>query len=99
MDQRFGCAVVGLGVGRSHVAAYASLPESALVAVCDTNPERLRPVAEQYGVAAYDSVDALLRDGRVEVVSIATPHPSHAALAIRCIRSDGTVPAEQSWKR
>jgi UDP-N-acetyl-2-amino-2-deoxyglucuronate dehydrogenase len=85
--RRFGTAVVGLGVGQLHVQAYASLPESDLVAVCDANPERLRAVADQTGVAIYTSVADLLRDDRVEVVSIATPHPSHAALAIQALEA------------
>lgn len=85
--RRFGTAVVGLGVGRSHVAAYAALERSHLVAVCDTNPERLAATAEQHGVRGFAEVDELLRDDRVEVVSIATPHPSHASLAIACLRA------------
>ncbi|MFH1086484.1 MAG: Gfo/Idh/MocA family oxidoreductase [Chloroflexota bacterium] len=95
MDKPFGAAVVGLGVGRSHAAAYASLPESALVAVCDTNPERLGPVAEHYAAAASASVDALLRDERVEVISIATPHPTHAALAIQAMEAGRHVIVEK----
>ncbi|MFH1086180.1 MAG: Gfo/Idh/MocA family oxidoreductase [Chloroflexota bacterium] len=95
MDHPFGAAVVGLGVGRSHAAAYASLPESTLVAVCDTNPERLRPVAEHYGATAHERIDALLRDARVEVISVATPHPSHAALAVLAMESGRHVIVEK----
>src|SRR5271166_161329 len=84
---RLGAAVVGLGVGREHVRAYAQLPESELVAVCDQNPERLKAVGDEYGVATYTDVADLLRDDRVEVVSVATPHPSHAVLAIAALEA------------
>jgi|GEM_PF-1853970 len=84
-----GTAVIGLGVGRQHVAAYAELPESRLVAVCDQNPVRLAAAAEQYGVSTYTEVADLLRDDRVEVISVATPHPSHAPLAVAAVALQG----------
>ena len=90
-----GAAVIGLGVGRSHVEAYARLPESTLVAVCDTNPDRLRVVSEQYPVSAYGQVDDLWRDDRVQVVSVATPHPSHAAIAMAAMESGRHVIVEK----
>lgn len=80
-------AVVGLGVGRAHAEAYHQLPETELVAVCDANEARLQPVAEQYGCRAFISFDALLADKDVKLVSVATPHPSHAELAIRALRA------------
>ncbi len=85
---RLGAAVIGLGVGREHVRAYALLPASELVAICDVNPERLRAVADEYGATTYSDVADLLRDDRVEVVSVATPHP-------QIDRSDaGSLPIE-----
>jgi predicted dehydrogenase len=74
------CAVIGLGVGRSHAEAYASLPETELVAVSDANEARLRPVAEGHGCRAYTDVEAPLAEREIELVSVATPHPSHAEL-------------------
>src|SRR4051794_6608922 len=88
-------AVIGLGVGRSHAEAYAQLDETELVALCDVNPERLRPAAEQYRCRAYGSVDELLADGEVELVSVATPHPSHAELTIRALRAGKHVLCEK----
>jgi UDP-N-acetyl-2-amino-2-deoxyglucuronate dehydrogenase len=90
-----GAAVIGLGVGRSHAEAYDQLAETELVAVCDTQEARLRPVAEQYRCRAYGSVDELLADRDVELVSVATPHPSHAELAIRALRAGKHVLVEK----
>jgi predicted dehydrogenase len=92
---KLGCAVVGLGVGRAHVDAYWSLPESTLVAVCDEKPERLARVTSQYPVAAYASFAELLGDDRVEVVSVATPHPSHARLAVEAMERGRHVIVEK----
>jgi UDP-N-acetyl-2-amino-2-deoxyglucuronate dehydrogenase len=88
-------AVIGLGVGRSHAEAYHQLPETELVALCDSNEARLRPAAEQYGCRAYASVDDLLADREVELVSVATPHPSHAELSIRALRAGKHVLVEK----
>jgi UDP-N-acetyl-2-amino-2-deoxyglucuronate dehydrogenase len=88
-------AVIGLGVGRAHAEAYHTLPDTELVAVCDASEARLRPVAAQYGCRAYTSVDDLLADREVELVSVATPHPSHAELAIRCLRAGKHVLVEK----
>lgn len=93
--RKLGTAVVGLGVGRRHVEAYAQIPESQLVAVCDQNPERLQAVAAAYDVRAYRDVGELLRDDRIEVISIATPHPSHAPLAITALEAGRHVIVEK----
>ena len=90
-----GAAVIGLGVGRAHADAYARLAESTLVAVCDTNPERLRAANEQYHVSAYGRVGDVWRDSRVEVVSVATPHPSHASIAIEAMENGRHVIVEK----
>lgn len=90
-----GTAVIGLGVGRQHVAAYAELPESSLIAVCDQNPQRLQEVADRYQITAYPEVAGLLGDERVEAVSIATPHPSHASLAIAAMETGRHVIVEK----
>ena len=90
-----GAAVIGLGVGRRHAEAYAQLPESQLVALCDNDEGRLRAVNADYGVAPYRSAEALLQDDRVEVISVATPHPSHAELAIAAMESGRHVIVEK----
>jgi predicted dehydrogenase len=88
-------AVIGLGVGRSHAEAYHTLESTELLAVCDSDEERLLPVAEEYGCRAYTSVDELLSNPDVELVSVATPHPSHAELTIRCLQAGKHVLVEK----
>ena len=95
MSDRIGAAVLGLGVGRQHAQAYDQLETAELVAVCDSQEDRLGPIAEQYGCRAYTSLDDLLADKNVELISVATPHKSHAALAIRCMRAGKHVIVEK----
>ncbi|MCW5882936.1 MAG: Gfo/Idh/MocA family oxidoreductase, partial [Anaerolineae bacterium] len=55
--------VVGLGIGRSHLEAFGSLPDLFdVVAVCDLDASRAEAVAEQFGVPAIAAdFDALCR--------------------------------------
>ena len=46
MAEQTGFAVVGLGMGRHHCKAIAAAPGARLVAVCDTDGERLEATAK-----------------------------------------------------
>ena len=90
-----GAAVIGLGVGRTHARAFAQMPATELVALCDLDADRLEKANESYGVATHTDSAELLRDDRVEVVSVATPHPSHASIAIAAMESGRHVIVEK----
>ncbi|WEO99341.1 Gfo/Idh/MocA family oxidoreductase [Streptomyces sp. FXJ1.172] len=78
-----------LGTGPWARAAYA--PALAghtglrFTGVWGRRPEAARALAEEYGVAAYDDVDALLAD--VDAVAVALPPPVQAELAVRAARA------------
>lgn len=83
-----GWAVVGLGMGRWHADSITRASGLELVALCDTDRERLeRHGADFEGVALHDSMDELLADGNVQGVSLVLPHNMHAECAIRCIEA------------
>ncbi len=90
-----GAAVIGLGVGRRHAEAYAALPETRLVAVCDMNPDRVQAVAAELGVRALTDPAEVFADPAIQVMSVATPHPSHAPLAIAAARAGKHVIVEK----
>jgi predicted dehydrogenase len=92
---RIGAAVVGLGVGLRHAEAYRDLDSADLVALCDLNPTRLEPAAREFGCRAYPTIDGVLADHDIQLVSIATPHPSHAQLAIQALRAGRHVLVEK----
>lgn len=72
-------AVVGVGrMGRHHVRIYSQLPEARLVAVVDADAERAETLADEYGCAAYTSVEQLLEAQRgLTAASVAVPTQSH----------------------
>jgi predicted dehydrogenase len=51
-----------------HAQAYHQLDTAELVAVCDSQQERLDPIAEQYGCRAYTDLDDLLADKNVQLI-------------------------------
>ena len=88
--------LIGCGkVGQIHAAALRGLAEAELTAVCDVNAERVRDFADQYGTRGYTDVDAMLGEGKVEAVIIGTPHPLHAAPAIRAAEAGVPVLVEK----
>ncbi len=78
---RFG--VVGAGaIAQRGILPHLSQPDVQdrvrLQAVCDPAPGRAQAAADRYGVAhAFDTFDALLKDGDVDVVSICSPIGLH----------------------
>jgi predicted dehydrogenase len=82
-----GAAVVGTGfIGAVHVEALRRLGIQVHGVVGSTH-ERAAARARELGLPpAYESFDAMLADGRVEVVHVASPnrlHHEHAAAALR----------------
>jgi len=85
---RFG--VIGYGgafnMGRMHAehAAAAGMP---LTAVCDLDPARTEAARADFpGIQTYNDVDAFLAEAPVDLVTVITPHNTHADLCIRCSR-------------
>ncbi len=91
-----GTALIGLGkVAETHARALATLPQSRFVAVCDPVPERADAFARTYGVRAYHRPEDLLDDPDVQAVSVCTPHPTHAEVAIKAAAAGRHVLVEK----
>ncbi|HEV8291571.1 MAG TPA: Gfo/Idh/MocA family oxidoreductase, partial [Tepidisphaeraceae bacterium] len=76
-------ALIGCGkVGGLHAGALATLPESMLVAVCDSSVERAEAFGARYGGRAFRDVARMIRESGAEAVFVCTPHPLHAEPAV-----------------
>ncbi|CAI8176820.1 MAG: scyllo-inositol 2-dehydrogenase (NAD(+)) [Methanobacteriota archaeon] len=80
-----GVAVIGTGYwGRNHVRTFCALRDEGLieeVVICDSDEGRAANIASEFG-CQYVTDAALLSSLNVSMVTIATPTPSHAELAI-----------------
>lgn len=80
-------AVIGCGkVAHAHAGALSTLPTSHLVAVCDSDGERAAGFGRRYGARPYTDPEEMVVAKAVQMVSICTPHPSHAGLVEMCAR-------------
>lgn len=85
-------AVVGLGrMGRGHIneiIAHAG-DKFELTAVCDNTPDRLENLPASWGNSykKYSSIDELLTDDNVEMVTIATRHLDHVPMGLKVLES------------
>ena len=89
--------VVGLGYWGPNLARnFDALPEAELSWLCDGSPEQLERVAGRFpGVRAATELDELLADPALDAVAIATPVPTHAPLARRCLAAGKHVFVEK----
>lgn len=81
--------IVGYGyAGRCFHAYLVSLTEGLnLYAVASRSPERRAQAEKDYGVKTYETIDQLIADDNVHLVIIATPHNTHAELAIKAMNA------------
>lgn len=71
-------AIVGCGkVAPTHALAWQRLPGVDLVGVCSHHQPRAAALAAQLGVSAWTDLGEMLRQQRVDVLSVCTPHPAH----------------------
>lgn len=88
-------AVVGAGeFGRNHVRVWRELEGAELAGVVDTNAERARQIAAEFGAKIIPSLDAL-RDERVDAVSLAVPTKEHASIGARLLDAGYDVLVEK----
>ena len=97
-ESKVGVGVIGVGGISSHVhlPGLRLSPQAEIVALCDSDSERLRQRAEEYKVArTYATHEELLQDPAVDAVVIATPTLLHAPIALAAIAAGKHVLVEK----
>lgn len=95
MSRVINVAVVGYGgMGGWHTRLLKEIPEVNLIGIYDIKPER-NAAAEESGIKAYESLEAVLNDGEVDVVTIAIPNDLHKDVAIQAMAAGKNVISEK----
>lgn len=97
MNTKVRVAVVGAGIGKAHVSAYAELPGLFEVrAVCDLNPERAQEGASLApGAKAVTSFEEVCADPQIDLVDICLPPQLHARMTLAALEAGKHVVCEK----
>ncbi len=90
-------AVVGTGIGRAHILAYASLPEQFQVAVvCDLDEPRARELATQLDVPRVaNDLAQVCRMDDIDVIDLCTPSFLHYEQTLQALDAHKHVICEK----
>ncbi len=89
MREKLRCAVIGVGaIGTEHLNSLLHCPRAAIVAIAETNPQRLREAAEKFHIPrSYANYQELLEQPDIDAVTIALPNFLHAPVAIDALNA------------
>lgn len=87
--------VIGYGrMGTWHTQHALKSDVVNLAGVYDINPEKNK-IAEERGIFAYDSYEAVLADEKVDLITVAIPNDSHKEVVIRALEAGKNVICEK----
>lgn len=94
-------AVVGYGaafnMGKTHLSEMQKAGMTP-TAVCEMNPERLEAARKDFpGIETWRDLDDMLARSSANLVTIITPHNTHAAIAHKCLNSGRHVVCEKPF--
>ena len=89
-------ALLGGGVGTSHLDAYLALPDRFRVThICDRDEDRAAALAKRAVARTSSDIDAILDDPDVDVVDICLPPYMHAEISRRALEAGKHVVCEK----
>jgi len=101
-NERVQLAIIGVrGMGFSHLKTFVSLPDAAVVTVCDVDESVLARAGEAVRSATdrdprkVSDFRQVLDDKSVDAVVVATPHHWHAPIAVRALQAKKDVYLEK----
>ncbi len=91
--------VIGYGgafnMGRQHLNEMKSAGMTP-IAVCEVDPARLAAATQDFpGIETYASVEDVIAKSKVDLLTIITPHNTHADLAVKCLKGGKHVVCEK----
>lgn len=96
-SQKIKWGIIGLGnIANQFASDLLLLEDAELTAVASRDLAKANDFAQKFNCSkTYDSYEALFADEEVEIIYIATPHNSHAALSIKALENGKHVLCEK----
>lgn len=90
MEKKLKIGIIGIGnMGTGHLSNIknGNCPEADIVAVADTNPDRLAWAKDKYPeLVCFDDAVKMLDSGIIEACMVCVPHYFHPEYAIECMK-------------
>lgn len=93
---RRGVGIIGCGnIAGPYVADLKTYPEIDVIGVTDLDADRAKAFGQAHGVSAFPTIEALLSDGRVDIVVNLTSHFAHYEVTSKALHSGKHVYSEK----
>jgi predicted dehydrogenase len=92
-------AIIGLGEAgyEIHLPALSGIKGATVVGACAHDPTHRARAQQKFKVPVFSDLESMLAEGRPEVLIIATPPDTHAALCLRAIEVGVDVICEKPF--
>jgi predicted dehydrogenase len=88
--------VIGLGIGVAHIRGYREHPQAEVVAISDMDKVRLDQKGEEFKIdSRYTDAMKMIREEKLDVVSVATPNKFHKPLTLAALKAGCHVMCEK----
>jgi predicted dehydrogenase len=88
--------IIGSGmIADFHAKAIQSLPNARLIGICGRNQDKTIMLAQKYACRSFESTGDMLKNGEIDIVTIATPSGAHMEPAIDAARHGKHVICEK----
>lgn len=92
----FNFAIVGCGhIAKKHAESIMKVQGAKLLAVCDTDPEKMKPFIEEYDVMGFTQLSEMLALDELDIVNICTPSGFHKKIALEIANAKKHVIVEK----
>lgn len=98
MSRVFNVAIIGCGIGRSHIVEgyKPNADKFKVLALCDLNRERMDPIADEFGIERREtSFDDVLAMDDIDIIDICTPPGLHFSMVMAALKAGKHVVCEK----
>ncbi len=92
-----GIGIIGCGkiAQVRHIPEYAENAQAEIVGFFDFNKARAEQLAAKYNAKAYDTLEELLADDRIEAVSVCVANVAHCEVTVKALKAGKHVLCEK----
>ncbi|TFH26655.1 MAG: Gfo/Idh/MocA family oxidoreductase [Bacteroidia bacterium] len=88
--------IVGLGkVARLHADALKEISNASFTAACSRTLAKAEVFASEYGATPFDNITSMVRESKLDLVIICTPHPNHLEPTVEALEAGAHVLVEK----